>query len=144
MTGLSAAGISSGLAALGLGGVLGLSAMVSGLGVAILGGGAAYKGVRWVLRGSERNRASLRELMLQEVLRIHQRAIINLGEDVSFFGKRVADLTTETDRNRDAVDRLFREVTLLSRAAGALTRLGERASGFERDLHPEAAGHPER
>ena len=141
VTGLSAAGIASGLATLGLGGVLGLSAMVTGIGVAIVAGGAASKVVRWALGGSERNRASRRELMLQEVLRIHQRAIINLGEDMSFFGERIAALSTETDRNRDAIDRLSREVTLMSRSAGALSRLGERANGFERDLQEEVASH---
>ena len=141
VTGLSAAGIASGLATLGIGGVLGLSAMVSGIGVAIIVGGTAYKGVRWVLGGSERDRASLRELMLQEVLRIHQGAIINLGEDMSHFGKRIAALSRETNRNRDAIDRLSWEVTLLSRSAGALNQLGERASGFERDLQEEAASH---
>ncbi|MCY4647942.1 MAG: hypothetical protein OXE73_13835 [Gammaproteobacteria bacterium] len=144
VTGLSAAGITSGLAALGLGGMLGLSSMLTGIGVVIVAGGAAHKGVRWVLSRSERHRASLRELMLQEVLRIHQRAIINLGEDISFFGARVADLSKETDRNRAAIDRLFREVTLLSRSAGALARLGERAGGFERDLEAEAAGQSSR
>ena len=143
VTGLSAAGITSGLAALGMGGVLGLSAMVSGIGVAIIVGGTAYKGVRWVLGGSERGRVSLRELMLQEVLRIHQGAIINLGEDMSHFGKRIADLSQETDRNREAIERLLWEVTLLSRSAGALAKLGEQASGLERDLQ-EAAGHAER
>ena len=143
VTGLSAAGITSGLAALGLGGVLGLSAMVSGIGVAIIVGGTAYKGVRWVLGGSERDRVSLRELMLQEVLRIHQGAIINLGEDMSHFGERIAVLSQETDRNREAIERLLWEVTLLSRSAGALARLGEQASGLERDLQ-EAAGHAER
>ncbi len=142
VTGLSAAGIASGLATLGLGGVLGLSAMVSGIGVAVIVGGTAYKGVRWILGGSERNRASLRELMLQEVLRIHQGAIINLGEDMSHFARRIATLSFETERNRDAIDSLSREVTLLSRSAGALSRLGERASGFERDLQEEA-GHTE-
>ena len=140
VTGLGAAGITSGLAALGLGGVLGLSAMVGGIGVAVIVGGVAYKGVRWVLGGSERNRASLRELMLQEVLRIHQGAIINLGEDMSHFGRRIAVLSLETDRNRDAIDTLAREVMLLSQSAGALTQLGERANRFERDLHG-AAGH---
>ena len=65
VTGLSAAGIVSGLAALGMGGVLGLSAMVTGIGVAIIVGGTTYKGVRWALSGSERHRASLREVMLQ-------------------------------------------------------------------------------
>ncbi len=143
VTGLGAAGITSGLAALGLGGVLGLSAMVSGIGVAIIVGGTAYKGVRWVLGGSERYRVSLRELMLQEVLRTHQRAIINLGEDMSHFGKRIAALSQEAKRHGDAIDRLSWEVTLLSRSAGALAKLGEQASGLERDLQ-EAAGHAER
>jgi len=139
VAGLSAAGITSGLAALGLGGVLGLSAMVSGIGVVVIVGGITYKGVRWVLGGSQRNRASLRELMLQEVLRIHQGAIVHLGEDMSHFGRRIAALSLETDRNRDAIDTLSREVMLLSQSAGALTQLGERANRFERDLH-RAAG----
>ena len=143
VTGLSAAGIASGLATLGLGGVLGLSAMVSGIGVAIIVGGTVYKGARWVLGSSERDRVSLRELMLQEVLRIHQGAIINLGEDMSHFGKRIAALSLQTDRNRAAIDRLAWEVTLLTRSAGALTKLGEQASGFERDLQ-EAAGQTAR
>ena len=142
VAGLSAAGITSGLAALGLGGVLGLSAMVSGIGVAVVGGVVAYKGVQWALGGSKRSRASLREMMLQEVLRTHQRAIIYLGEDMSHFGKRVAALSVETEKHRDAIDSLWREVTLLSRSAEALSRLGERANGFEHDLQ-EAAGQSE-
>ena len=143
VAGLSAAGITSGLAALGMGGVLGLSAMVTGIGVVIVGGGAAYAGVRWVLGGSKRNRVSLRELMLQEVLRTHQEAIINLGADMSHIGGRIAELASETERNREAIDRLSWEVTLLSRSAGALIRLGEQASGYERDLQ-KAAGQADR
>lgn len=142
VAGLSAAGITSGLAALGLGGVLGLSAMVSGIGVAVIGGVAAYKGVKWALGGSKRNRASLRETMLQEVLRIHQRAIIYLGEDLSHFGKRVAALTEETEKSRNAIDSLWREVDLLTRSAEALSRLGERANGLEYELQ-QVAGQSE-
>lgn len=138
VAGLSAAGITSGLAALGLGGVLGLSSMVTGIGVVILAGGAAYKGVDWILGGSERSRASRRELMLQEILRIHQRAIINLGEDMSFFGDRVETLSRETERNRDAIDSLSREVELISRSAGALRRIGTRMHAFEQDLEEGA------
>jgi len=82
-------------------------------------------------------------MMLQEVLRIHQGAIINLGEDMSHFGRRVAALSLETDRNRDAIDELSREVMLLSQSAGALTQLGERANRFERDLRG-AASHADR
>ena len=142
VTGLSAAGITSGLATLGMGGVLGLSAMVTGIGVAIVIGGTVYQGVRWVLGRSERDRVTLRELMLQEVLRTHQQAIINLGEDMSHFGERIAELAGQTERHRAAIDMLSREVTLLSRSARALTRLGKRASGFERHLQ-KAAGQAE-
>lgn len=140
VTGLSAAGITSGLAALGLGGVLGLSAMVSGIGVTILAGVAVKKGLDWILSKTKRKGAALREWLLQEVLRIHQATIINLAEDISFFGKRVADLTAQTETNRDAIDTLKREVTLLTRSTGALTRLGERTTGFERDLEAVAGG----
>ena len=143
VTGLSAAGITSGLAALGMGGVLGLSAMVTGIGVAIIMGGAVYQGVRWVLGRSERDKVTLRELMLQEVLRTHQQAIINLGEDMSHFGERIAQLAGKTERHRAAIDMLTREVTLLSRSARALTRLGKRASGIEGDLQ-KAAEHAKR
>ena len=143
VTGLSAAGIVSGLAALGMGGVLGLSAMVSGIGVVVIVGGITYKGARWILGGSQRNRASLRELMLQEVLRMHQGAIVNLGEDMSHFGRRIVALSVEVERNRDAIDELSREVMLLTQSAGALTKLGERANHFERDLHG-AAGYADR
>jgi hypothetical protein len=45
--GLSAAGITSGLAALGLGGLLGLSAMVTGIGTVVVLGVTAYAAARW-------------------------------------------------------------------------------------------------
>lgn len=134
VAGLSAAGITSGLAALGVGGLLGLSAMVTGIGVALIGGVVAYKGIRWALGGSERNRSSLREMMLQEVLRTHQRAIINLGEDMSHFGDRIVRLTQEMTYNREAIELLSREVALLSRSAKAITRLGDQANDIEHDL----------
>lgn len=136
--GLGAAGITSGLAALGMGGVLGLSAMVSGIGVAVIIGGVVYKGVRWMLGGGERGRASLRELMLQEVLLTHQRAIVDLGEDMSFLGMRIATLADEMDRSSAAIGWLKEQVALLSRSAGALGELGKRANHFERGLRQEA------
>ncbi len=82
--------------------------------------------------------------MLQEVLRIHQGAIISLGEDMAHFGERIAALSGETERNRAAIDKLFREVALLSRSAGALTQLGERASGLEDALQKEAGAQATR
>lgn len=47
--GVSAAGMTSGLAALGLGGVLGFSSMFTGIGVAVLIGVGTYKGIKKLL-----------------------------------------------------------------------------------------------
>lgn len=134
VTGLSAAGVTSGLAALGLGGVLGLSAMVSGIGVAIVGGVGAYKAVQWVMGGAERNRAFRRELMLQEVLRIHQKSMANLASDIVFFAERLTRLSFKVAENRAVIDKLSREMTLLT---GAMSRLRTRESRYERDLDEE-------
>jgi len=136
VTGLSAAGVTSGLSALGLGGVLGLSSMVTGIGVAIvLGVGVGvYKGMQWLMGGAERDKASRRELMLQEVLRIHQKAIANLAEDISHFGKTLVALTGDVERNRRLIAKLSREMTMF---ASALAQLRLRESGFELDLESE-------
>ncbi len=145
VTGLSAAGITSGLAALGLGGILGLSAMISGLGIAVVGGAVIYRGARWFMGRSSRARAARRELMLQEVLRIHQKAIANLAEDIAHFADRLAGLTRNVARNQLLIERLSSELALLGRA---LAQLRQKERAFEDDLREElskqqAADHEE-
>ena len=71
VVGLSAAGITSGLAALGLGGILGLSAMVTGIGTVVVLGVTAYAATRWVLSGKDRELARQREHMIQEIIKSH-------------------------------------------------------------------------
>lgn len=134
VTGLSAAGITSGLAALGLGGVLGLSAMISGLGIAVVGGAVIYRGARWFMGRSKRARSARRELMLQEVLRIHQKAIANLAEDIAYFADRLVGLTRDVERNQLLIERLSSELALLGRA---LAQLRQREHAFEDDLREE-------
>ncbi len=120
VTGLSAAGITSGLAALGLGGVLGLSAMVTGVGTAVVGGVVIYRGTRWLMGRKGRIKAGRRELMLQEVLRIHQKAIANLAEDIAYFGDQLVELTSDVERNQLVINKLAREMTLLGNALAQL------------------------
>ena len=134
VTGLSAAGITSGLAALGLGGVLGLSAMISGLGIAVVGGAVIYRGARWFMGSSKRARSARRELMLQEVLHIHQKAIANLTEDIAYFADWLVGLTRDVERNRLLIERLSNELALLGRA---LAQLRQREHAFEDDLREE-------
>lgn len=69
----------------------------------------------------------------------------NIADKLPRVPDRLRNLgaTVETvfpETNRDAIDTLFREVTLLTRTTGALTQLGERTSGFERDLEAVAGG----
>lgn len=140
VVGLSAAGMTSGLAALGFGGLLGLSSMATGVGVAVLLGLGAYRGIRWALSGNdEKKRAQLRDLMLNEVLRKHQQAMADLGEDLAYFARTIIDLTRDYLENELKTERLRREVTLY---ADALAQLKQRAAEFERELRSRDAQDP--
>jgi hypothetical protein len=110
--GLSAAGVTSGLAALGLGGVLGLSSMVSGIGAAIILGVGIYKGLQWALGSKERDKASRREFMLQDVLRVHQKAISNLAEDVNYFAEQLVEAVADVAANGLRIQKLSKHLTM--------------------------------
>ena len=131
VTGLSAAGITSGLAALGLGGVLGLSSMVSGIGVAIILGVGIYMGMRWLLGNSERDKAARREIMLQEVLGNHQKSIANLAEDILDFSRELLTLTEDIKENDYKISKLSRMLTLFG---GALAKHRQQETELEGDL----------
>jgi hypothetical protein len=135
VTGLSAAGMTSGLAALGLGGLLGLSAMVTGVGAVVVGGVVIYQGSSWLMNRGQSARRQRREVMLHEALRIHQKAIANLAEDVGNLGERLTKLLTQTEVNRLRIEKLSEKLTLFGRAIGALR---EDESNLEEQLAAEA------
>jgi hypothetical protein len=85
VVGMSAAGLTSGLATLGMGGVLGLSSMASGIGVAVLLGVGAYAGVRKLTGANELTRSKRRELMLNEVIKQTQATISLLIQDINYI-----------------------------------------------------------
>lgn len=94
--GLSAAGMTSGLATLGMGGVLGLSSMATGIGAAVILGVFAYKGVRHLTGTGVDEGDKRREIMLQEVIRQSQRTINMVIEDINYLTKELtAALTSE-------------------------------------------------
>ncbi len=88
VVGMSAAGLTSGLATLGMGGVLGLSSMASGIGVAVLLGVGAYAGVRKLTGTNEITRSKRRELMLNEVIKQTQSTISLLIQDINYITLR--------------------------------------------------------
>lgn len=120
VVGLSAAGITSGLAALGLGGLFGLSAMVTGIGAVVVVGVAAYTGARWLLGGRERELAKQRENMIQEVIKRHQGAIEDLTEDVTGIGLKLAEYVSRSDHNESELARLRGELRMFNAALAEL------------------------
>ena len=135
VTGLSAAGISSGLAGIGLGGLFGLSAMATGVGAAVGGGVVAYKAARWLTHGRSRARSvRLRGLLLQEILRNHQRALANMAEDIGCLADKLVRLTENTEVNQLRLTRLAQEITLFR---GAFGELRARESRLEAELQRE-------
>ena len=128
VVGLSAAGITSGLAALGLGGVLGFSAMVTGIGMLVLIGVGTYKGIQWITGGGKRDKVSKREFMIQEIIRINQRTINNMAEDVNFFAMRIVELTRETQMDKMRIEKLGKDVQIF---AGALTALRKKGVSLD-------------
>ena len=137
--GLSAAGMTSGLAALGFGGLLGLSSMATGIGVAVLLGVVAHRGVRWVISGKneKEKRSQLRVLMLQEVLRNHQKAIAALGEDLAHFAQKIVGLSRDVVENKLKIEKIGKEMTLFADALAQIKRRGEKyESGLGSNADP--------
>jgi hypothetical protein len=116
VVGLSAAGITSGLAALGLGGVLGLSAMVTGIGVVVVIGVTAYAAARWAMGGKDRELRKQREHMIQEIIKRHQGAIENLAEDQNTIAMKLAEYVSKSYRNEAKLARLKVELQMFTAA----------------------------
>jgi len=109
--GLSAAGITSGLAALGLG--LG---MVPGIGIAVLIGAGIFIGVRALLGDSkatkEKKAREIRERKLQLVIKNMQEAIVQIIEKI----KNLEFDAQKADANREAIEVLKTRLTNLQKA----------------------------
>ena len=90
--GLSAAGITSGLATLGFGGILGFSSMVTGIGVAILIGVAAHSGVKKLTGADQLSKSQKREMMLNMVIKSTQKTISELLEDINHISQQLNKL----------------------------------------------------
>lgn len=123
VVGLSAAGMTSGLAALGLGGLFGLSSMVTGIGVVLVVGVGVYKLVRWMSGSEEKELAELRERLMQEVMRQLQATVNALIEDLNTLTQDVVELVRDTEIDQARLRRLAQEVNALT---SALSRLAKR------------------
>lgn len=120
VVGLSAAGITSGLAWLGFGGLLGLSSMLTGIGIVVLIGAGTYAVVRRATGGRERELKKQREHMIQEVIRRHQQAIADLADDINTIAAKLEEYTSQSDRNEARLVQLEGELRTFRSALSSL------------------------
>ncbi|WP_272675035.1 hypothetical protein [Providencia sp. PROV075] len=122
VVGMSAAGLTSGLATLGLGGVLGFSSMATGIGVAVLLGVGAYKGIKHLTGANELDKTKRRELMLNEVIKQTQATISYLMEDINFITTKLSEAILSYNVQDEKVKQLLQKVKLLTSAGNVLTQ----------------------
>lgn len=129
VVGMSAAGLTSGLATMGLGGMLGLSSMASGIGVAVLLGVGAYTGMRKLTGADELTRSKRRELMLNEVIKQTQATISLLIQDVNFVIVKLNEYILAHGTQDAQLKKLMALVTQMTSAGAVLTQKSDVAQG---------------
>lgn len=121
VVGMSAAGLTSGLATLGMGGMLGLSSMASGIGVAVLLGVGAYAGVRKLTGANELNRSKRRELMLNEVIKQTQTTISLLIQDINYITVKLNEFILAHGTQDAQIKKLMSLMSQMTSAGTILT-----------------------
>jgi hypothetical protein len=126
--GMSAAGITSGLATLGMGGVLGFSGMATGIGTAVILGVMTYKGVKHLTGANELEKFKRRELMLQEVIKQTQRTITLVIDDLNFVIIKLNETITKHGEQSEKIKKLM---TMVAQFQGALKTVDTKSNQYQ-------------
>lgn len=121
VVGMSAAGLTSGLASLGMGGLLGMSGMMTGIGVAVLIGVGTYAGVRKLTGANELTRSKRRELMLNEVIKQTQLTISLVMKDINFITSKLNEYILAHGAQDEKIKKLLGLMTQMTGAGTVLT-----------------------
>lgn len=127
VVGVSAAGLTSGLASLGMGGLLGMSGMVTGIGVAVLIGVGTFAGVRKLTGANELTRSKHRELMLYEVINQTQMTISLMMKDISIITGKLNEHIHARRAQDAAIKPLLSLMTQMAGAGTVLTNKSDTA-----------------
>src|SRR5699024_4454380 len=117
VVGLSAAGIASGLAAMGFGGILGFSSMFTGIGALVLLGLGTYQGLKVVSGIGDVENNKQREFMLQAIIRNTQKSLIYLIEDINSITNQLMDEMYKGNQNSAKIEQLSNILKMLSEGA---------------------------
>ena len=128
--GVSAVGLSSGLATIGMGGILGLSSMASGIGVAVLLGVSTYAGLKKLADKDKNSSSKMRQMMLAEIIKNTQTTISLLMEDINYIVERLNTIKSKSDGQDTKIKKLTSALHQLTNAGHKLNVKNENA---ERD-----------
>ena len=115
--GVSAAGITSGLAALGCGGILGFSSMFTGIGVVALLGAGTYKGVKKITGISDVENNKQREMMIQQIIRNNQKTLNCVIEDINSISMQLVQETKKGLVASEKIEQLSTMLMMLNKSA---------------------------
>ena len=138
--GMSAAGMTSGLAMLGMGGVLGFSSMATGIGVAILIGVGTYAGVKKLTGSDELSKYKRKQLMLNEVIKQTQDTISTIVGDINYVTsklnqtiEKVVQVSGNASVLLEVNTKLRQQMSMLKGIAGAADILNHKVHEAEGD-----------
>lgn len=129
--GFSAAGITSALSALGLGGVLGLSSMVTGIGVVILTGVVTYKAVSWITGGKDENdKREFRDMLIKEALLSNQKTSNMILEDTLYLTNQFIEVAEKFQESNLKCKKLLGYLKIYERAVKNSVRESSDLDGY--------------
>lgn len=121
--GMSAAGITSGLATLGMG-----MGMTGGLAVIGIIGVLSYKGVKHLTGANELDKYKTRELMLHDVIKQTQKTISLIIDDVNYIVQKLNDTILN---HSDQTEKIKKLTHMMAQFQGALKSVDNKASVYQ-------------
>lgn len=121
--GMSAAGITSGLATLGMG-----MGMTGGLAVIGIIGVLSYKGVKHLTGANELDKYKTRELMLHEVIKQTQKTISLIIDDVNYIVQKLNDTILN---HADQTEKIKKLTYMVAQFQGALKSVDNKSNVYQ-------------
>jgi hypothetical protein len=121
--GMSAAGITSGLATLGMG-----MGMTGGLAVIGIIGVLSYKGVKHLTGANELDKYKTRELMLHDVIKQTQKTISLIIDDVNYIVQKLNDTILNHSDQAEKIKKLTR---MMAQFQGALKSVDNKSNIYQ-------------
>jgi len=122
VVGLSAAGITSGLAALGLG-----MGMTGGIAVAGILAIMSYKGIKHLTGANELDKYKTKEMMLREIIKQTQKTISLIIDDINYLVQKVNTLIKEEKIQKEKIKKL---INMVAQFQGALKNVDNKKNSY--------------